>query len=75
MSSLSELCIDIENMFFVDHMNVEAIAEKTGFPVDVIKDYISAIYDDAIFDDESWRDEDDGQPTESEEWRDFDPDC
>ena len=74
MSRMSELCIDIENMFFVDLMNVEAIAEKTGFPVDVIKDYISA-YDDAIFDDEYWRDEDDGQPTESEEWRDFDPDC
>ncbi len=74
MSRMSELCIDIENMFFVDLMNVEAIAENTGIPVDVIKDYISA-YDDAIWDDDYWMDEYDGQPTEMEEWRDFDPDC
>ena len=68
MSRMSELCIDIENMFFVDLMNVEAIAEKLNVPLDMVKDYISA------YDDEIW-DEDDGQPTESEEWRDFDPDC
>jgi len=65
---MSELCIDIENMFFVDLMNVEAIAEELNVPLDMVKDYISA------YDDEIW-DEDDGQPTESEEWRDFDPDC
>jgi hypothetical protein len=65
---MSELCIDIENMFFVDGMNVESIAEELNVPLDMVKDYISA------YDDEIW-DEDDGQPTESEEWRDFDPDC
>ncbi len=68
MSRMAELCIDIENMFFVDLMNVEAIAEELNVPLDMVKDYISA------YDDEIW-DEDDGQPTESEEWRDFDPDC
>jgi len=68
MSRMSELCIDIENMFFVDGMNVESIAEELNVPLDMVKDYISA------YDDEIW-DEDDGQPTESEEWRDFDPDC
>jgi predicted transcriptional regulator len=74
MGRMSELCIDIENMFFVDGMDVESIAEELNVTLDMVKDYISA-YDDAIFDDEYWRDEDDGQPTESEEWRDFDPDC
>jgi len=65
---MSELCIDIENMFFVDGMDAESIAEELNVPLEMVKDYISA------YDDEIW-DEDDGQPTESEEWRDFDPDC
>jgi len=62
---MSEICMDIENMFFVDGMDVESIAEELNVPLDMVKDYI-ADYDDEI---------DDGQPTESEEWRDFDPDC
>ena len=31
--------------------------------------------DDDQADDESWRDYDDGQPDELQEWHDFDPDC
>jgi len=66
---MSELCIDIENMFFVDGMDAESIAEELDVPLEMVKDYIADNTKDWIWD------EDDGQPTESEEWRDFDPDC
>ena len=69
MGRMSELCIDIENMFFVDGMDAESIAEELDVPLDMVKDYIADDVKDWIWD------EDDGQPTESEEWRDFDPDC
>ena len=69
MGRMSELCIDIENMFFVDGMDAESIAEELDVPLEMVKDYIADNTKDWIWD------EDDGQPTESEEWRDFDPDC
>ena len=49
MGRMSELCIDIENMFFVDGMDAESIAEELNVPLDMVKDYI-ADYDDEVMD-------------------------
>ena len=68
MGRMSELCIDIENMFFIDGMDMEDIAKELNVPVDMVQNYILEYDDEIMY-------EDDGQPTEMEEWRDFDPDC
>lgn len=68
MGRMSELCIDIENMFFIDRMDMEDIAKELNVPVDMVQNYILEYDDEIMY-------EDDGQLTEMEEWRDFDPDC
>ena len=68
MGRMSELCIDIENMFFIDGMDMEDIAKELNVPVDMVQNYILEYDDEIMY-------EDDGQLTEMEEWRDFDPDC
>ena len=68
MGRMSELCIDIENMFFIDGMDMEDIAKELNVSVDMVQNYILEYDDEIMY-------EDDGQPTEMEEWRDFDPDC
>jgi len=51
MGRMSEICMDIENMFFVDGMDVESIAEELNVPLDMVKNYIEHYdFDDGVMD-------------------------
>lgn len=48
MSSISDIAMDIEELFFVENKTVFEIAETVNFPVDEIRKYLESIDEDVI---------------------------
>lgn len=64
MSRMSEMSIEIQEMYQKDRMGAPEIADILNIPLSQVEAVISQYLSDA-------KDSDDGQPTEYEEWQDY----
>ena len=80
MAAIENLVIDIQSMahdmgddYGFEDSTVEYIASEFQISTAEVREILSE--NDAYIDDDSYDEYNDGQPTEMEEWLDFDPDC
>lgn len=48
MSNISEIAMDIEEMFYVENRTVFEIAEAVNFPVDEVRAYLKTLEQDTL---------------------------
>lgn len=50
MSKMAELALEIEDMYFDEHLDIPEIAKRTGFPVEDITAYIDEMKEQDEYD-------------------------
>lgn len=58
MSNISEVAMDIEELFFVENQTVFEIAEAVKFPVEEVRAYLKTLEQDTLSDIDDFDDDD-----------------